>query len=271
MGRSRSLISFFVLAYTLTWLCWLPIAAARAGWFRLPVPEDRLADLGQFGPLISALLFTLRERGTAGLKLLIRAALRWRMNPLWLLVALFFPPLSYLAALQFHSWWTTDPPVPLPKVTAEALLLTFPFVLVTGGPLGEEIGWRGFALPRLQQRWTPLLASLVLGVLWAGWHLPLWWIARVPTSFGWYLASMIPLCFVLTCVFNRSGGSILAAMLFHASLNTGFLHLPIALAYREWALLLWLVALALFAGRQDRPQVAPKRQDQGVLPSIGSW
>lgn len=180
MNRDRSLVRFFLLAYTLTWLCWLPIAAARAGWLRLLLPEACLADLGQYGPLLAALIFTCSEQGTAGLRRLVGAALHWRVSPMWLLGALLLPPGLYVAALQVHTWRTHSAPAAPPALTPEALLLTFPFVLLTGGPLGEEIGWRGFALPRLQRYWAPPVASLVLGVLWAGWHLPLWWIARVP-------------------------------------------------------------------------------------------
>lgn len=256
MNRNRSLLQFFLLSFTFTWLCWLPISAARAGWIHLPLSEARLANFGQYGPLLAALIVTFGERGRDGLKQLGRAALQWRVSPGWLLVALLLPPATYLVALQLHAWCSGKPVPAPPRLSTEALLLTLPFVLVTGGPLGEEIGWRGFALPRFQQRWSPPMASLILGVLWAVWHLPLWWIAQVPTTFDWYLASMIPLTYVMTCVQNRAGGSSLSALLFHASLNSAFLYLPISLAYREWTFLMWALAAGLFVLKQDRCPVA---------------
>ena len=116
------------------------------------------------------------------------------------------------------SFRTLAPLAPLP------LLLSFPLIQIFGGPLFEEGGWRGFALPRLQRLHGPLVGSLILGVLWALWHLPLFWITvwgTPPTVLNMvlYLATVIFMTMVYTWVFNNTKGSILIAILLHTSFD----------------------------------------------------
>jgi hypothetical protein len=83
----------------------------------------------------------------------------------------------------------------------------------------------------------------VLGVIWAAWHLPLWWIADVPAPFGLYVVGVIPLTYLFTWVSDHTRGSVLLALLFHASLNTCLARLPAQEAWSEWTALLWVVAM----------------------------
>ncbi len=97
-------------------------------------------------------------------------------------------------------------------------------ILLTAGPLQEEFGWRGYALPRLQRRLNALVSSLVLGALWWLWHLPLVFIpgkfmVSTPLLFGVLLVEMVLVTVLFTWIYNNTGGSILAAMLFHTSIN----------------------------------------------------
>jgi membrane protease YdiL (CAAX protease family) len=101
--------------------------------------------------------------------------------------------------------------------------VNFVLVLLIGGPLGEEFGWRGFALSALEARISPLWASLILGVIWAVWHLPLFFIsdsAQHSLPFGMYALLTIPLTILITWVYHGAGDSMLLVMLFHASVNT---------------------------------------------------
>jgi membrane protease YdiL (CAAX protease family) len=94
------------------------------------------------------------------------------------------------------------------------------FVALIGGGLDEEMGWRGYALPRLQGRLGPLTANLLLGVLWAFWHLPLWFVPgsfQAGSSFGLYVVSTVALSFLIGWVYNGTGGSLLLAILAHAA------------------------------------------------------
>ena len=100
--------------------------------------------------------------------------------------------------------------------------MLFPLTLLIGGPLGEEIGWRGYALPRLQARRSALSASLIIGVIWALWHLPLWLTGapgRTPSLYAAFVVSVIALSVILTWVYNSSGGSLLVVVLIHATVN----------------------------------------------------
>jgi uncharacterized protein len=242
------LIPFFCLAYGFTWLCWLPLVASAHGR-ALPVPDDTLATLGQFGPLLSALVWTARESGGAGVRELLGHCLLWRVRPLWFGFALLFAPCIYLCAIQSHALITaTVPALPAFSFSRDAMeiVANFLFVLLVGGPLGEEPGWRGFALPRLLRRWGNERASLILALLWAGWHLPLWWVAHVPCSFGLYVVGMIPLTYLFTCLYIRTRGSVFIALLFHASLNTALIRLPIFPAWPMWTAFVWAAALLFY-------------------------
>ena len=109
-----------------------------------------------------------------------------------------------------------------------SLVLTYPVAFVStfilGGPLGEEPGWRGFALPRLQPLYGPLVGSIILGILWACWHLPLFWsgVWTPPTiaNIVMFILMITTLTIIMTWVFNNAKGSLLITMLMHASFNT---------------------------------------------------
>jgi membrane protease YdiL (CAAX protease family) len=115
-----------------------------------------------------------------------------------------------------------EPPI------SPSLLLAYPLAFVTtfllGGSLGEEPGWRGFALPRLQNQYGPLLGSTILGVLWAFWHFPLFWsniwTPRTFANMWMFVVMIILLTIVMSFVFNNAKGSLLITMLLHASMNT---------------------------------------------------
>jgi hypothetical protein len=105
------------------------------------------------------------------------------------------------------GWWVFLPFVFLQQVTI-------------GSAMGEELGWRGYALPQLQARYSALYASIILGLLWGIWHLPLYWTAgnaRTTMSVGWLLAGLVLEAILYTWVFNHTKGSLLLALLFHAS------------------------------------------------------
>jgi hypothetical protein len=103
-------------------------------------------------------------------------------------------------------------------------------VFVLGGPLNEELGWRGFALPALQRQLRPLTASLVLGILWAVWHLPLFWItgaSQAGTPPGWILLQIVCLSVLFTWLYNGTDGSLFLALVFHTALNSTGAVLPL--------------------------------------------
>jgi membrane protease YdiL (CAAX protease family) len=151
--------------------------------------------------------------------------------------------------------WPTLPRAP--DAAALFVVLTFLRTFLYAGGVGEEPGWRGFLLPTLQERYSPLVASLVVWVFWALWHLPLDITGYVGNSFADYLDNrllrLLPLTVIMTWLYNRSGGSVLTTAVFHTSMNTFPSFLPSA-AGVVWVLWIWAAAVVAVERMWRRPQ-----------------
>jgi len=228
--RRHPLVSFFVLANLLSWLAWTPYILSQNGlglWdYQYPEILGSSQILGvlpgaYLGPVTSAFLVTLIADGRDGLRRWVRRLWHWRVRWHWYAVALLgVPTVLLLAGLVFTGGEIHAPSVMVLAAYVPALL----FQMLTTG-LAEEPGWRDFALPRLQSRFGPWRASLVLGPLWAAWHLPLF----LTDWGGWPDAHWTrPLVFIVFCIsfnfvvswfFNRTGQSLPLVMLLHVSVN----------------------------------------------------
>ena len=207
--KGHPLITFFVLAYALSWLAW-PVWAA--GLYPNPVFS--------FGPFLAALVVLAITHGKTGVGGLLRRMVRWRVGLRWYAVALLLPPgLAAAATLLNVFMLGAQAPSSAELGGWTGLVpLFFLIVLIPGlGGTWEEPGWRGYALPRLQDGRSALIASLILGVLWAFWHLPLMVVGQVHYS---DLVNVIAAAIVFTWVFNNTSGSVFIAMLMHATNNT---------------------------------------------------
>jgi membrane protease YdiL (CAAX protease family) len=206
--RRHPLITFFVLAYALSWWAWILYA--------LGVSPNPIAS---FGPFLAALVVLALTEGKAGIGRLFRRMVRWRVAPIWYAVALLLPAVLAGIAAALNVLLGAQPPSPAQLGAWPGLLPTFALVLLIPGVGGawEEPGWRGYAVPRLQRGRSALVASLILGVLIAGWHLPLMVAGQIHYSdIVLILAAMI----VVNWVFNNAKGSVLIVMLLHAANNT---------------------------------------------------
>ena len=213
-------IAFATLAFAISWAIWLPLIIGPCttwdarSWF--------IYYAGVIGPTIAAFIC-----GAAGApaspRLLVRRLVHWKVHPGWYAIALLLPIAVRVLAFAIVTAFQNDPGAiafrPVDSIARIAVLMV---VLV---PL-EEIGWRGYALPVLQRRYSPLLASLIVGGIWGLWHLPLAWAcggfqesSDPLTYMAWFLASIIPLSCLMTWLFNRTGESVLLASLFHISVN----------------------------------------------------
>jgi uncharacterized protein len=263
--QRHPLFCYFFLAYAISWLGWLPMVLAQNGLGLLPfrLPLAAIAA-GAFGPIVSGFLCTAMTSGKAGLRQFLRRFLLWRVGVQWYGFAfLGLPALLCLGTL-----------VIVPGALASVRLSTLPsiFLLYAGffmyqlfmSPLFEEPGWRGFALPRLQESYGALKGTLILGVFWAGWHFPLFLIPAysklvsygtgpgffgVAIPFGIFALGIIAATIIITWAFNHTRGSLLLAMLIHSS-NDSF---PLASLFpqmvisnqRRVAMLIGYGALAL--------------------------
>ena len=173
------LILFFGLSL-LSWLIWVPQAAAALGYNVPAVPLDSpLNALAVWAPGLAALVVSALVEGRAGARALFRPIRYWRVGIGWYAFAISFPAAQWLAALGIDRLLgRTYPLGPSPVLAAlgpqAAAILPFIVVFALPNALGEELGWRGFALPKLQARHSALTASVVLGLFWGFWHIPAW-------------------------------------------------------------------------------------------------
>lgn len=265
-AKPRSLGIFFGLAFGISWAVWIPAALASHGLFPVILDTTLSGLLGAFGPFFAALITAAIFDGRAGFYQLWTRLITWRVGLRWYAFVLAWPALLALAKsgiavlLGSQAPDFTRPPFvelyPLPPeltgMTPFIAWLPFVFVQQTllGSSMGEEPGWRGYALPRLQARANPLTASLVLGLLWGLWHLPLWLSKDHPAGGSmlvWSLLGLVATTILFTWVFNHTRGSLLLALLFHTSIATTGLFLAAADAHPliEVALAWALAALVI--------------------------
>ena len=270
------LISFFVIAYAFSWIAWSPWYLSEEGTGLLPyaVSAQPWLAVGIFlGPTLAAFIMTAVTEGRAGVRRLLRRIVLWRVGLRWYLFAFIGVPLLMalgtiivpggLASFQF-----------LGPGYVLTYLATFIPVLIIGGPLFEEIGWRGFALPRMQRLHGPLVGSIILGILWGLWHLPEFLVPSwAATSGGSDLLAIVKFvmfavasAIVFTWVFNNTKGSVLMAILVHASVDAPFLPFSVALRPSEAmnSMLLSFGALALLLVALTRGRLGYQRYREEV-------
>ncbi len=218
--RRRPTTAFFALAYGFSWTLWLSALALFPP--ELPparrAPAQLLLVVGTFGPFVAAVVVAWATETVPELKARL---LRWRVAPRWYAVALLLPILAVAVAYGVYRFLGGPPVQPSRTIPASALLVVFAFTLIAGGG-NEEPGWRGFALPRLQRRFGPVVGTLVLAVLWAGWHLPAFLDPASSQSalppLAWALG-VAATSLVLTWLFNVAAESVPVVALYHATFN----------------------------------------------------
>lgn len=221
------LLTFFALAFAWSWSCWFFAPELKADF---PVAATTLSLAGGFGPSLAAVVLVACRSGSTGLRRWLTRCLQWRVGWRWVLLALVFPAASMGLAAAVHvalgGTLQPSPAVGHACMAAANVLL----ILLVGGPLGEEFGWRGYALPALQARWGWRVASLFLGAVWAAWHLPLFFSAGTAQSslpMGWYALSVIASSVLFAWLFNRSQGSIVPALVLHTAVNAWPMIIPV--------------------------------------------
>jgi membrane protease YdiL (CAAX protease family) len=230
MIRCHPLATYFAFAYGISWLLWAPLWLPAFGVDGLPVLPFHHA-LGALGPITAAFLVSARETGLAGPLDLFRRMGLWRGRLVWLSVALLVPfALLALAAVgasliagESLSLAGFGSSREFPQFSALGFLA---YNIVSFG-YGEEVGWRGFALPRLQTRYSAFVATLLLMLGWALWHWPLFFYRPgymgmgAADVVGWFL-SFLTGAVLLTWLYNESRGSLLVVALFHAAVDIVF-------------------------------------------------
>jgi len=211
-----ALLTFFVVSYAVTWGCFFVAAVTPAAG-----PRALLFLLGVFTPGFVALWLTGRRRGPSGVTALLRRLIDWQVPARWYVFAVSYIAVIKLTAALVHriatGAWPRFGEAPWYLMLAATVGST-----LIGGQAGEELGWRGYALPRLAGRLGLGGGSVVLGVLWAGWHLPLFFVPGADTfgqSFPVYLLQVTALSVAMAWLYANTRGSLLPVMLMHAAVN----------------------------------------------------
>jgi uncharacterized protein len=224
------LVSYFLIAFGFSWLMFLPGPLMYYGVISLSDDLARLlAIAGLLGPILSGFIMTAVTEGRPGVARLLRRMVWWRVGIRWYVFALFGLPAAMVLATfmrpgALESFDISARPFFL------AYLRAFILMALIGGPLFEEPGWTGFAQPRLQRLYGPLIGGLILGSLWALWHLPGFLIPSQDVTdipprgtvldFVVFALALMGLRLVIIWVVNNTGNSIFMAILVHASWNT---------------------------------------------------
>lgn len=204
----------------LSWMIEIPLALSTQGLIHMAVPKS-LHYLAGYGPMLSAMIVTGLTEGFPGLKKLWSRMVLWRVKPKWWVVAV--SPLWLYLLAGTTLWVIQGVQVDLVSMGEVDFLpplglAALPLWIITFG-IGEETGWRGFALPKLQEKRSALSATLILWVLWALWHLPMFFYSYPTSVIPGMLMGLLAGAIVFTWLYNSTGGSILIAAVWHGLFN----------------------------------------------------
>lgn len=278
----KRITTFLLITFGFSWLFWIPAALVAQGILTVsPAMERFLLDTNPaaWGPLLGAILTALFFEGWAGLKDLLKRGFKVRIGWKWYLVILLLFPLLIGASL----WTAVLLGEPMPELPALArpyeLPFAFMFILLLGGPLQEEFGWRGFLLDKLQEKRSALTSGIITGLVWGVWHLPLFFMPRQEFYYNrpvWGLLLSTTLVGILFAwVYNNTGRSIFAMLIFHTTFNLSHYIFPtlgtdtggltlFALLFAVIGIVIWKMGYRTMAGKQNNKPAAERK---AVIPT----
>jgi membrane protease YdiL (CAAX protease family) len=248
-GKRDLLATYFALTFAITWgiaaLIFLDPNLIEAVFGKMSA-SNPVFVIAVAGPTMAATILTFARGSWAGLGALYKRLFQWRFGFQWYFALLVGLPLICFVASRVAG------SRPSAAFSAPALFLGLLWNQLLLGPLGEELGWRGFALPRLLKRYNPLVASLILGAIWGVWHLPAFFVSGLPQSglsIPIFLFGALCMSILATWIYRHTNGSVLSVVLFHymANVSTGLFNTP----FMAFAIAMALAAvLALILDRR---------------------
>ena len=234
--KNRDPWKFFLLTFAYSWVIWIPSVLDGIGVelpFSVAGYSTLVVIIGAFAPMLAAITLVAREAGWKGTKGFLGRALDFRFKPIYLVLALALPVLihaiaHYLALAVGLDVAQTLFPTEIPVAPIVLAIPYFILMLLIGGGQ-EEFGWRGYAQEPLQEKYGVIPASLVIGVIWGIWHLPLWFMAgdlHDSYSFLAFVTMTTSISIVYAWLYNSSGKKLIPVMFFHAMSNTAAPLLP---------------------------------------------
>jgi len=238
----RNLWIFFIFTFAWTWIFWIPRALLLNNIINLAISPDALKFIGGFGPTSIAFLLTYRTYGREGASSLFKRGVDFKFPKKW-----WMPLLLMTTIVTYTAYRLVNLVRPIPNILQFAAVLSsfsdffgglFILVLIS---VAEEFGWRGYALDRFQakfesSKYTAVISSVILGVIWASWHIPLFFTPGEGKSFEaqyfpFFLAMTVLLAISFTWFHNNTNGSVLAAIVFHTSVNFSGIVVPVTRSY----------------------------------------
>ena len=222
-SRSRSPLKFFLLVFALSLPFWL--ASPFIGYQLVPgVPVTALIVV--FCPATAAILLVYRESKTAGVRELLKRSFDYKRIKarIWYAPILILMPSVTIFSYGWMRWIGVPLPIPQVPVVATLAMSLAIFILA----LGEELGWSGYAIDPMQDRWGALPASILLGLVWAVWHImPLLQVHRSPTWIAWWCLGTVAARVLMVWLYNNTGKSVFAMAVFHTTVNVTWQSFPI--------------------------------------------
>lgn len=226
--KKYSVVWFYILAFAISWLGM--ISAALGSHHIAPFDSPYIQLLSVFyavGPALATVIVLCVVEGKAGIQNLLKGLIRWRVGLVWYIVALLGSLMLLITAQGITQLLGFSATIPTRPVDLSPYVV-LGFAVNFFAHICEEVGWRGFALPRLQKRHSAFIATLIVGTLWAFWHLPIVFIVGNPMAeypFLWFIL-IVTNAFIYTWIYNSTKGSILLVALFHGSLNVWGAFIP---------------------------------------------
>lgn len=213
-------IVYLITTFLFTWIFWgiafTSTSLSLNGLFRI---------VGSFMPSIMSIIFTGYYHGVNGIKKLLKKLTIWRINPFFYAFAFLYTAMSIYIPSFICSIIGVNYKIHINNYVSGfqltsplMILICFFAAMIFGGPVGEELGWRGFVLPKLQKKVNPLISSIILGTIWASWHIPMFYfhVTGYDISFISYLLETIWLTTLFTWLYNNTKGSLLIIILYHS-------------------------------------------------------
>lgn len=225
--KRNSLISYFIIAYAVSWSFEIPLALSYQRIISVQIPMC-LHYFVALGPISAALIMTYLTEGNSGIRNLIARIFKWRVDARYYVFVIFIPVGMFVFACVLNRIFTGN----WPNLTLLGEVDYLPYLTPLGAlaiwfitfGLGEETGWRGYALPHLQKTRSAATSTLILGTLWVGWHLPMFFYRDTYIQMGIMAFPMLALsllfaAMIFTWLYNSTNGSLWMVIIFHAVFN----------------------------------------------------
>ncbi len=227
--KGKTLLAYWLFAFLITWGILTPGVLSTLGLIDFNYEGTVLTMLSAVGPFFAALLITYFTKGTAGIKNFFTKIFKPEKRKVWLSVSLFLFTFIFLVSATANFFMGGGFPSPRNGLFLNGGNMILVFLLLLFGSFGEEIGWRGFALPKLQKQYKPIKAAFILTIIWWLWHIPTYWTLpyaiNATQQFGFFIAFgmqfivLFALSIICSWVYNSSKGNVLTAVFIHVTWN----------------------------------------------------